>query len=420
MARKSPPHMRQTMRSATRQTRSDPPGEPAQLVSQSFVVNGLEGFLEMAAREILTVTYWFEPGSQAHPAPVTIRFTGRRIGVEERLQPGDEFVYDEVIEEVIPGSGPISVTVQIRGINPGEWAVSAREVGTPRPTTRASRRWTQKQSAQTNSASAQPGPLARVWHRWAPSVGAAGTADVDNHVHTTLLLFGRVPGIITGAWLVLVTLGMAVALAVQNWVIAHIHLTIGPALPATLVAIAAGILTAKVWYLVVYRHESGLKRWNGWCIQGFITGATVMAAIMLAVLRIPAGTFLDVTAPGLMFGMAIGRIGCFFGGCCGGPLTGSRWGVWSCDRHIGGRRLPTQLMESELALSLGVASLIAILYRGPANGAIFIAALAAYTLVRQRILHLRAEPRKTRLGLPVTAALAALVLVAAIIVFILQ
>ena len=407
--------MHQAMHSATRQTSSTSPAESFPADGQTLAGSGLAGFLEMAAHEVLAVTYWFEPGSQPHPAPVTIRFTGRRVGVEGRPQPRDEFVYDEVIEEVVPGSGPMSVTVQIRGINPGEWAVTAREVGTTRPTTRASRRWTQKQSAQTTLATAQSTPIARVWRRWVPSVG---TTDADNHVHTTLLLFARAPGIIPGVWLVLVTLGMAVALAVQSWVIAHIHLTIGPALPATLVAIAVGILTAKVWYLVVYRHESGLKRWNGWCIQGFITGATVMAAIMLAVLRIPAGTFLDVTVPGLMFGMAIGRIGCFFGGCCGGPLTASRWGVWSCDRHIGGRRIPTQLMESALALSLGVVSLVAIVYHGPASGALFVAALAAYTLGRQGILHLRAEPRKTRLGLPVTAALAALVLVAAIILFI--
>ena len=413
MARRSPTHVRAT----THRTGSAPPIEPAQPASQPFAGSGLAGFFEMAAHQILSVTYWFEPGTQSQPTPVTIRFTGRRVGVAGRLQPGDEFVYDKAIEEVVPGSGPMSVTVQIRGINPGEWAVTAREVGATRPTTRASRRWVQKQVAQTSPLSAQPGPIARVWRRWAPSVGAANS---DNHIHTTLLLFARAPGIIPGVWLVLVTLGMAVAIAVQSWIIARTHLTIGPALPATLVAIAAGIVMAKVWYLVVYRHESGLKRWNGWCIQGFITGATVMAATMLAVLRIPAGTFLDVTAPGLMFGMVVGRIGCFFGGCCGGPLTASRWGVWSCDRHIGGRRIPTQLMESALALSLGVVSLVAILYHGPASGALFVAALAAYTLVRQGILHLRAEPRKTQLGLPVTAALAALMLIAANIYFFIQ
>jgi hypothetical protein len=71
-----------------------------------------------------------------------------------------------------------------------------------------------------------------------------------------------------------------------------------------------------------------------------------------------------------------------------------------------------------LALSLGLGALVAVLVHGPAGGAFFVAGLAAYTLVRQGLLRLRAEPRKTRLGGIVTAALAALVLVAAIILLV--
>jgi phosphatidylglycerol:prolipoprotein diacylglycerol transferase len=78
-------------------------------------------------------------------------------------------------------------------------------------------------------------------------------------------------------------------------------------------------------------------------------------------------------------------------------------------------RIPTQLLESALAGLLGLAVLVAVLGHGPAGGAYFIAGLAAYTMGRQGILHLRAEPRKTSLGWQVTAALAALVLVAALV-----
>jgi len=82
---------------------------------------------------------------------------------------------------------------------------------------------------------------------------------------------------------------------------------------------------------------------------------------------------------------------------------------------VGARRIPTQLLESVFALSLGLGVLVAVLGHGPAGGAFFVGALAAYILGRQGILHLRAEPRKTRLGGLVTTALAALVLVAAIV-----
>jgi len=210
----------------------------------------------------------------------------------------------------------------------------------------------------------------------------------------------------------MVTLGFAVALALQFLVISGDHLAVGPWWAVTLVAIIVGIVGAKMWYIVLSRRE---HRMNGWCIQGFITGATLAAAILLVVLKVPAGAFLDVTAPGLLVAMAVGRVGCFFAGCCGGPPTASRWGVWSSDQRVGARRIPTQLLESVFALSLGLGVLVAVLGHGPAGGAVFVGALAAYILGRQGILHLRAEPRKTRLGGLVTTALAALVLVAAIV-----
>jgi phosphatidylglycerol:prolipoprotein diacylglycerol transferase len=210
----------------------------------------------------------------------------------------------------------------------------------------------------------------------------------------------------------MVTLGMAVALALQALVISVDHLAVGPVWAVSLVAIVVGIVGAKVWFIVLHRRE---HRIEGWCIQGFIAGATLAAAILLMVLHVPAGVFLDVTAPGLLFAMAVGRVGCFFAGCCGGPPTASCWGVWSSDQHVGARRIPTQLLESVLAFSLGLGVLVAVLGHGPAGGAFFVAGLAAYTLGRQGLLHLRAEPRKTRLGGLATSALAALVLSAAVV-----
>jgi phosphatidylglycerol:prolipoprotein diacylglycerol transferase len=210
----------------------------------------------------------------------------------------------------------------------------------------------------------------------------------------------------------MVTLGIAVALTLQFLVISGDHLAVDPWLSVSLVAIVVGIVGAKVWFIVLHRRE---HRINGWCIQGFITGAIIAAAILFVVLDVPIGVFLDVTAPGLLVAIALGRVGCFFAGCCGGPPTASRWGVWSSDQRVGERRIPTQLLESVLALSLGLGVLVVVLGHGPTNGAFFVAALAAYTLGRQGLLRLRAEPRKTRLGGLVTAAVAAIVLVAAVV-----
>ena len=362
---------------------------------------GFTAFLDSVAQEILAVTYWFDPAPHAGPYPVTVRFTGRRVDVKGRMQAGDRFVQDETIEQVVSGSGPISLTARVRGINAGSWVVTAHMLGPATPA-RAS-----KEQANTTSAAGSLRPVTRLWRRWAPS------AESAKPVRTCLSPLAHVPGIFPGIWGAMVTLGMAVALALQALVISRDHLALGPWWAVTLVGIAVGIAGAKVWFIVLKRREHLI---NGWCIQGFIASAPVAAVIMLAVLHISIGVFLDVTAPGLLVAMAVGRVGCFFAGCCGGPPTASRWGVWSSDQRVGARRIPTQLLELVLAGILGLLALVAVLGHGPAGGAFFVAGLAAYILGRQGILHLRAEPRKTRLGGLVTASLAALVLIAAVVV----
>lgn len=393
MTRRSPARMRPVVDAAPRIN-------VVQSDKEALTGGGFTVLLESAAQQILAVTYWFDPAPHVGPYPVTVRFSGRRIDVKGRLSPGDRFVQDETIEEVVPGSGPISLTTRVRGINPGEWLVTARMLGSAHPA---------HGPREQGNASPMAGPLspiARFWRRWAPS------AESAEHVRTCPTPLARVPGIFPGIWGAMVTLGMAVALALQFLVISAEHLALGPVWMVSLVAIVAGIAGAKGWFIVLYRRE---HRIEGWCIQGFITGAILAAAILLVALDVPTGVLLDVTAPGLLVGVAVGRVGCFFAGCCGGPPTASRWGVWSSDQRVGARRIPTQLLESVLALSLGLGVLVAVLVHGLAGGAFFVAGLAAYTLGRQGLLRLRAEPRKTRLGGLATSALASLVLIAAIV-----
>lgn len=375
--------------------------------------------LERAVEEILVVTYWFEPAPQPGPYPITIRFTGRRIDMEGPLQPSDRFIQEETIERVVPGSGPIAVTTRVHGVHPGAWAVNAQVQGL-RGTARGRR---ERMQAPLVASPALPGRaqthyplLPRLWHRWAPVTGHS--LEAAEPVQTCVAPFARVPGILIGVWAVLVGLGMAVALAVQSWVLARDQLAVGPALPATLGAIAIGIVGAKVWYIVKHRRSHRLE---GWCIQGFIAGASGAALLLFLVLHMPTGIVLDATAPGLLLGLAVGRVGCFFGGCCGGPPTASRWGVWSSDQRVGARRIPTQLLESGASLLLGLAALMAVLGRGPADGTLFVAVWTAYILLREGILRLRVEPYTThmrRLGGWVTPALAALMLVAAVLLFV--
>ena len=316
---------------------------------------------------------------RAEPYAVTIRFTGRRLGVVGVVQPGDRFVYDETRNGVVGGNGPVSLTVRIHGVNPGDWSVTAQVHNVADPKRKV--RTHVKEEVEPSRAFL----ILTFWRRWAPH------ADGSESVHTCWQRFGRVPGALPGVWVTCVMPGMVAAVLIQSRVVASSRLALTATLQIFVTAMVAGIIGAKVWFTVLYRSA---HRWEGRCIQGFILGATVAAGVSLVRPHHSAGTVLDSLAPGLLLGMAIGRTGCFFAGCCGGPPTAPRWGVWSSDEHIGTRRIPTQLMGSLLALVPGIVAPVVVLVDGPASGAVFAAGLSAYTLVRQRILSLRAEARK--------------------------
>lgn len=393
------------------QTRMQPAGDTvpqsdAVQLDSSVFSQKFEALLDSATQPTLAVTYWFDPVPHPEPYAVTVRFSGRRVGVKGRHSAGDRFVHDETIDKVVPGSGPISLTARITNIHPGEWTVTAQVLGAMHAAHKSEK---QARAMTVMPVSEPASPVARFWRRWASS------AESEQQMKTCPAPFVRVPGIFPGIWGGMVAIGMLVALILQFVVIAREHLVLGPWWVVSLGAIAVGIVGAKMWFIVLHRRE---HKMDGWCIQGFITGAVLTTALLLVVLHVPAGAFLDMTAPGLLVAMAIGRVGCFFAGCCGGPPTASRWGVWSSDQRVGVRRIPTQLMELALALSLGLVALGAVLVHGPARGAFFVGGLAAYTLVRQGILHLRAERRKTKWGGLITAVLATLVLVVAVVLFV--
>ena len=79
-------------------------------------------------QEVLTPTFWLDPGEHGGPFRVTVWFSGRRAGVTGKPKPGDTFTREITAGPILPGSGPVAVSAEVRGISPGEWAVTARPV----------------------------------------------------------------------------------------------------------------------------------------------------------------------------------------------------------------------------------------------------------------------------------------------------
>jgi phosphatidylglycerol:prolipoprotein diacylglycerol transferase len=333
---------------------------------------------EAVEREALVVSYWFDSGEAGEAYPATIRLIGRRADVQGYLGLADTFTHEETIEQVAPGSGPVSISSWVYGLNPGEWNVSGAVVRADGGSDRR-RRIPEPLSPATWS-----------WRHW--SVQTASTVTVKTRWALTAPL-ARIPAVIPGSYTALFAVGLVVALATQLAILASEQIAMPRSLLVSLLALAAGLIGAKVWYAALHPGESILK--GGWAVDGFLVTAPVVAIVALVAFGLPVGAYLDATAPGLFFAVAIGRLGCFLTGCCAGRVTTSRWGIWSSDRRIGARRIPTQLLESGAGLLIGLAALpLTLIHMRAVHGAVFVAAFAAYLVVRQLLLRLRAESRR--------------------------
>ena len=342
--------------------------------------------------QALGVTYWFEAAAEGEPYPVSIRFTGHRIGVRGKPGRRDSFTVVETIERVVPGSGRVAFTARIPNVAPGEWHVTAAPIKEPLPSVAGLKPGSKRRgSLLAGSASGPTG--------WAPVMRV------------------QAPGARLGAWPALVSVGVVVALGLQRLLAVRADLPTGRVLAVSLLASLVGLVGAKLYYLVEHRGRPSSLLAAGLCIQGFVLGAIGTVVLAALVAGVSVARLLDVTVPGLLFAMTIGRFGCFFGGCCAGRPTGSRWGLWSSDRRLGVRRIPTQLLESMLALGIGLVALLAV-WDGPSDpaGVVFVGALAAYTLGRQLLFPLRDLPRHTAHGRVLTTALAGAVLIVALAV----
>jgi phosphatidylglycerol---prolipoprotein diacylglyceryl transferase len=395
-ARATPARSRGTAEAAPAET-VEPDTPPA-----SAADDDMPEWAAKAVEKLLTPTYWLDPGESGEPFSATIRFSGRRTDVTGKPQPRDSFWQEETVDGIIPGSGPVAVTAEVRGINPGEWTVTARSVA--------------RVGGRPYRSYPTPGHDPVGVYRVPPPRRVGIPAESTATIHTATLLRSKVPGVVRYAYATLVSLGVLVGLGLEALLLSHGHYSLFRPMLFSVIAIVAGVIGGKGWYVAVHRG----KKFDGWCIQGFVAGAAVVvAAAALAGPGIPAGAFLAAAAPALLIGMAIGRPGCFWAGCCTGRATAARWGIWSSDRRLGCRRAPAQLLEALSALISGGVVLAVVLADGLArSGPVAVVGLAAYTLCRQFILGLRAEPRVWRYGRRVTGTIAALALIAGIVLLV--
>jgi phosphatidylglycerol---prolipoprotein diacylglyceryl transferase len=329
--------------------------------------------------EALVVSHWFDSGPAGEPYAATIRLHGRLADAQDRGGHAPTFIHEEAIDRVMPGSGPVCLSSWVYGLKPGKWTVTGEVI---RANGRAGRLdHSRPETANVASWS---------WRHW--SLGTTPAVPVATR-WAPLAPLARIPAVLPGSYTALCALALVVALASQLAILASEQIAVPRSVLVSLLALTAGFIGAKVWSILLHPGESLVK--GGWAVDGFLVTAPIVAIAALVIFGLPVGAYLDATAPGLFFAVAIGRIGCFLTGCCAGRVTSSRWGIWSSDRRIGARRLPTQLLESAAGLLIGVAALpLTLLHFRAVHGAVFILAFGVYLVVRQVLLRLREEARR--------------------------
>ncbi len=98
--------------------------------------------------------------------------------------------------------------------------------------------------------------------------------------------------------------------------------------------LVGGLLGARLFYVWQYwgvRIHSLLdivKIWEGGIVfYGGVMGASAAAFVYWLLRRFPFRPMLDVIAPSIALGLALGRVGCFLNGCCYGDQCDLPWAV---------------------------------------------------------------------------------------------
>jgi phosphatidylglycerol:prolipoprotein diacylglycerol transferase len=183
---------------------------------------------QQVLRHVVSATCWLDPGDAGDPYPVSVRFSGRRAGAGGWSRPGDRFDHVETPGNVVPGSGPVSVTAKISEVTPGEWMVWAR------PDTGTARGRPPMRPLPAPPAG-QPGLRRLLWSKGNPvPAGNTGT-----RVRTRPGAYATGPGLVPSSWAPVVAAGVVAALAAQAALAGRAHLAIATALGVSLAAASA-------------------------------------------------------------------------------------------------------------------------------------------------------------------------------------
>ena len=194
------------------------------------------------------------------------------------------------------------------------------------------------------------------------------------------------------------------------------------------IIILSGLIGSRLVYIIIdFSHYIShpldiFKIWEG----GLVFSGGLVAVIIMMLFYVKhhgynIWTIGDLWAPGAAIGQAIGRIGCFFAGCCYGKPTDVPWGVkFSNPESITPLHNvpihPTQLYSSLSSLIIFII-LIILHSKKKFKGQVFLWFLILHSTARLFLERFRGDPRGMILteNLTMTQFIAFIILIGAVI-----
>lgn len=173
------------------------------------------------------------------------------------------------------------------------------------------------------------------------------------------------------------------------------------AIDISFVIIIVSLVGARFGYVVFHWDEfadhpldiispiqhSGTIGIAGLVLLGGVFGGVAATIVYVYLKKLPLLHVLDILVPSLAIGIALGRIGCFFNGCCFGNPTDLPWGCVFPDGSFAGAVYPhmhvhpTQLYDMALMVLIFI-GLLRYDRRSHAHGKTFALFLIAYGVAR--------------------------------------
>ncbi len=220
-------------------------------------------------------------------------------------------------------------------------------------------------------------------------------------MHPILFQFGRLTIYTYGLF---VALGFFLAIWVAGREAGRLGMEPRKVQDLGLVVLISALVGARLFYVLVeweYFVEHPLQVFEIWKGGLVFYGGFVAAALAsLAYVRhegLPVWPTADAVAPGLALGQALGRIGCFFAGCCYGAECRLPWAVTFTDpRGLAPLNLP--LHPTQIYSAVGNFVIFLVLYFGfrkrwGGTGRVFSLYLVLYPAFRFVVEFFRNDPR---------------------------